>query len=102
MDQDRQLPAHRARVGMAAALACCAASLALPFGADAAETPGNGEIFFIRGNPGEGRLYAIDADGSDLHQVLDAPGTIDTLAVSPDGSKIVFSGRPYKAADGGS
>jgi len=47
----------------------------------------NGEIAFVR----SGDIWAIEADGTGLHQITSDPGAESSPAWSPDGSRVAFA-----------
>jgi formylglycine-generating enzyme required for sulfatase activity/Tol biopolymer transport system component len=53
--------------------------------------PAEGWIAFVSNQDGDADIWAIQPDGSGLHQVVNMPGTQDTPQWSPDSSKIAFA-----------
>ncbi len=49
-------------------------------------------LLILRGSGDEGRLFVLDADGAET-QVTDRPSAIRGAAISPDGSRVAFTGR---------
>ena len=64
------------------------------FDACATFTPDGDGIAFCSNRSGSLEIWMMNRDGTNQHQVTDIGGTSVFPEVSPDGSKIVFSGSP--------
>lgn len=68
-------------------------------------SPDGSKLLFARRdhpwNPGEGDLYAVDADGTDLRVLVDAPpgSGVGSADWSPDGAKIVVAQAHWVGGD---
>ena len=66
-------------------------------GYDAEATIGPaGRVVFTSVRDGDMEIYSMNGDGSDVRRLTDSPGPDGGPFFSPDGTKIVFRGRPLE------
>ena len=58
-------------------------------------SPDSKQIYFVSNRGGSSQVWAMNADGSNAHQVTKFAAEADGILVSPDGKKIVFLSSVY-------
>ncbi len=97
----KDVAGHQADIYLAAADGTAETQLTTDpaFDACATFTPDGAGVAFCSNRSGPLEIWMMNRDGTDQHQVTQIGGTSVFPEVSPDGTKIVFSGSPANGSD---